>query len=67
VVENYPFKTWLPHKQLALCYYRIEDYKNSLHHNKLAREYLPDDRDIETNIRLLEKRVSTERKQGEKA
>ena len=67
VVENYPFKTWLPHKQLALCYYRIEDYKNSLHHNKLARHYLPDDPDIETNIRLLEKRVSTEPEQGEKA
>jgi glycosyltransferase involved in cell wall biosynthesis len=22
LVENYPFKTWLPHKQLGLCYYK---------------------------------------------
>jgi glycosyltransferase involved in cell wall biosynthesis len=54
-VQHYPFKTWLPHKQLGLCYYRVGDYKRSLHHNKLARKYLPDDPDIETNIRLLER------------
>jgi glycosyltransferase involved in cell wall biosynthesis len=58
LVENYPFKTWLPHKQLGLCYYRIGDYKSSLHHNKLARQYLPGDPDIETNIRHLEKLVN---------
>ena len=53
-IENYPFKTWLPHKQLGLCYYRIGNYERSLHHNKLARQYLPHDQGIETNIRLLE-------------
>ncbi len=56
-VENYPFKTWLPHKQLGLCYYKIGDYRRSLQHNKLARQYLPNDPDIETNIRLLENLV----------
>jgi glycosyltransferase involved in cell wall biosynthesis len=69
LVANYPFKTWLPHKQLGLCYYRIGDYKSSLHHNKIARQYLPDDPDIETNIRFLEKLINgtTEQEQGEEA
>lgn len=57
-IENYPFKTWLPHKQLGLCYYRIGNYERSLHHNKLARQYLPHDQGIETNIRLLENLVN---------
>lgn len=63
--ENYPFKTWLPHKQLGLCYYRIGDYERSLHHNKLARQFLPDDPAVETNIRLLESLVSAPRRQGQ--
>lgn len=58
LVENYPFKTWLPHKQLGLCYYKVGDYQRSLQHNLLARKYLPQDPEIETNIRLLEKLVS---------
>jgi tetratricopeptide (TPR) repeat protein len=68
-VENYAFKTWLPHKQLGLCYYQIGDYQRSLHHNKVARQYLPDDPDIATNIRLLEKLVSgsTEKAQAQDA
>jgi glycosyltransferase involved in cell wall biosynthesis len=57
-IENYPFKTWLPHKQLGLCYYRTGNYERSLHHNKLAQQYLPHDQGIETNIRLLESLVS---------
>jgi glycosyltransferase involved in cell wall biosynthesis len=59
-IENYPFKTWLPHKQLGLCYYRIGNYERSLHHNRLARQYLPHDQGIETNIRLLEGLVSSD-------
>lgn len=58
VVQNYPFKTWLPHKQLGLCYYRIGDYKRSLQHNELARQYLPEDPDIATNIGLLERLIN---------
>ncbi len=58
MVDNYPFKTWLPHKQLGLCYYKIGDYPRSLHHNQLAHQYLPNDPGIETNIRLLEKLVN---------
>jgi glycosyltransferase involved in cell wall biosynthesis len=57
-VQNHPFKTWLPHKQLALCYYQIGDYKRSLQHNQLARQYLPGDSDVEANIRHLERLVN---------
>jgi len=53
-VDSHPFSTWLPHKQLALCYYSLGDYARSLEHNKAARAYLPDDADIATNIRFLE-------------
>jgi glycosyltransferase involved in cell wall biosynthesis len=58
VIQNYPFKTWLPHKQLGLCYYRIGDYQRSLHHNQQAHQYLPDDPDIATNIGHLERLIS---------
>ena len=57
-IENYPFKTWLPHKQLGLCYYQIGDYQLSLHHNRLAHQYLPNDPDIMTNIGFLQRRIN---------
>ena len=65
--QNYPFKTWLPHKQLGLCYYRVGDYKRALSHNELARQYLPHDPDIEKNIRFLKKLAdeSTDQVQAE--
>lgn len=53
-VDNHPFSTWLPHKQLGLCYYRIGDYARSLEHNKAARAYRPDDPEIATNVKFLE-------------
>lgn len=53
-VDNHPFTTWLPHKQLGLCYYRIGDYVRSLEHNKAARAYRPDDAEIATNVKFLE-------------
>jgi glycosyltransferase involved in cell wall biosynthesis len=57
-VQNHAFKTWLPHKQLGLCYYRIGDYQRSLHHNEQASQYLPDDPDIATNIRHLKRLIN---------
>ena len=53
-MHGYPYKTWLPHKQLGLCYVQVGDYHRSLKHNRLARNYLPNDADIQTNIALLE-------------
>ena len=61
ISENYPFRTWLPHKQLGLCYYRIGDYQRSLHHNKQARQYVTSDPDLDKNIRVLEKLIEKPR------
>ena len=53
-IDNLAFRTWLPHKQLGLCYYQLGDYPRSLHHNRQAQTFLPDDPDIRTNIGVLE-------------
>lgn len=58
LVHGYPYKTWLPHKQLGLCYFQIGDYQRSLQHTRLAQNYLPDDADIHTNIGMLEGLIS---------
>ena len=58
-VENYAFKTWLPHKQLGLCYYQLGDYQRSLHHNRQAQGYLPDDAEVRSNIGVLEDLLKT--------
>lgn len=53
-IDSHPVRTWLPHKQLGLCYYQLGDYRRSLHHNQQAARYLPDDADVATNIAVLE-------------
>ena len=53
-IDNLAFRTWLPHKQLGLCYYQLGDYQRSLQHNREAQSFLPDDPDIRTNIGVLE-------------
>ncbi|MGE7765487.1 tetratricopeptide repeat-containing glycosyltransferase family 2 protein [Peribacillus sp. NPDC096540] len=57
VIESQPFRTWLPHKQLALCYFHLADYERSLQHNQLSLTYLPDDKDILQNIQMLKELV----------
>jgi glycosyltransferase involved in cell wall biosynthesis len=52
-IDNHAFRTWLPHKQLGLCYYQLGDYRRSLHHNEQAQAYLPDNAEILTNIGVL--------------
>ncbi len=54
VVENQAFSTWLPRKHLALCYFQIGDYDNSLRHNRIAQSYQPGDQEIAANIAMLE-------------
>ena len=56
-VENHAFKTWLPHKQLGLCYFQVGDYENSLRHNRMALTYLPADQGIAANIGMLEQLI----------
>jgi len=57
-VDSHPFSTWLPHKQLGLCFYRLGDYQRSLEHNRAAAVYLPNDADIATNIGFLESLIN---------
>ena len=56
-IDNLAFRTWLPHKQLGLCYYQLGDYQRSLQHNRQAQTFLPDDPDIRTNIGVLEELI----------
>lgn len=53
LVESHIYRTWLPHKQLAYCYYQLGDYAKSLVHNQEALKLLPNERDIKTNIATL--------------
>lgn len=57
LVEGHIYRTWLPHKQLAYCYYHLGDYAKSLSHNKEALRLLPNDKDIQTNIATLEQLI----------
>jgi glycosyltransferase involved in cell wall biosynthesis len=51
-----PSWTWLPHKQLGLCYYRIGNYKKAIKHIHLALKYSPNDqRMIELQKQLTRK------------
>ncbi len=63
-VESYPFQTWVPHKQLGLCYYQLGDYVRSLKSNQAAQAYRPDDPDLATNIRVLEEILNSAAAQG---
>lgn len=65
VSENYPFRTWLPHKQLGLCFYRLGNYQRSLDHNIQARRYVSSDADLDTNIAMLQQLIKDEAKSQE--
>lgn len=62
-IDNVIFRTWLPHKQLGLCYYQLGEYHASLHHNREVQRYLPDDPEAKTNIAVLESLIA----QGERS
>ena len=53
-IQSHPYRTWLPHKQLGLCYFQIGDPRRSLEHNRAAQRYLPDDEGVAANIAMLE-------------
>ncbi|PHC33084.1 glycosyl transferase [Bacillus toyonensis] len=52
-IEQFIYQTWLPHKQLGLCYYKIGDYRSSYKHNKEVLKYIPDDNETLNNVRVL--------------
>ncbi|MBB6215737.1 glycosyltransferase involved in cell wall biosynthesis [Anaerosolibacter carboniphilus] len=53
-IINQPSRTWLPHMQLGLCYYRLGLYDLSYQHNKMALSYRPQDINILHNLSVLE-------------
>ena len=53
-IQNNASWTWLPHMQLGLCYFQIGNYELSYHHNKIANSYLPENKGIIQNMKLLE-------------
>ncbi|NOU81087.1 glycosyltransferase [Paenibacillus sp. LMG 31459] len=56
-ISNDVARTWLPHMQLGMCYYHLNAYELSYHHNKIASGYLPDDQRILNNLILLENEI----------
>ncbi|KXO06159.1 glycosyl transferase [Bacillus thuringiensis] len=59
-IEQHPFKTWLPHKQLAFCYFQLKDYKQTYHHNKMVLRFLPTDEETLNNIKVIEELMMTD-------
>ncbi|WHY27307.1 tetratricopeptide repeat-containing glycosyltransferase family 2 protein [Bacillus wiedmannii] len=59
-IEQQPFKTWLPHKQLAFCYFQLKDYKQSYHHNKRVLSFLPTDEETLNNMKVIEELMMTD-------
>jgi tetratricopeptide (TPR) repeat protein len=57
-IQNNISRTWLPHMQLALCYYQMGEYELSSHHNNIALSYRPDDQTIINNVKLVEEIIN---------
>lgn len=57
-IQNNISHTWLPHMQLGLCYYEMGKYELSYHHNKIALSYRPDDKNIISNVKLIEEIIN---------
>lgn len=57
-VENHAFATWLPHKQLGMCYFQVGNLEKSLHHTRIAQTYQPEDTTYAENITMLEQAIS---------
>ena len=57
-MENHTFATWLPHKQLGMCYFQVGNLEKSLHHTRIAQTYQPEDTTYAENITMLEQAIS---------
>ena len=57
-IQSHAYRTWLPHKQLGLCYFQIGDPQRSLLHNRAAQQYLPQDEGVAANIAMLEEMLA---------
>ncbi|OQR53164.1 glycosyltransferase family 2 protein [Bacillus sp. CDB3] len=45
-----PCYTWLPHLQLCICYYRINNNEKSIYHNEQAAKFVPNHPSVKYNI-----------------
>ncbi|WP_042347919.1 glycosyltransferase [Bacillus massiliigorillae] len=61
-VSQQIFQTWLPHKQLAMCYYFLGEYEQSYKHNQEVLRYKPEDQDVHTNLKVLENLIQQNKK-----
>jgi glycosyltransferase involved in cell wall biosynthesis len=59
-IVNLPSRTWLPHMQLGLCYFRLGRYDLSYQHNKIALSYQSGDKSIINNLMLLDELLKQE-------
>lgn len=55
ISDDYPSRTWLPHSQLAYCYYVLEENELSYKHLAIALSYRPHDPHMLKNKEMLEK------------
>ncbi|MEB9686074.1 glycosyl transferase [Bacillus thuringiensis serovar pingluonsis] len=58
------YQTWLPHQQLAFCYYYMGEYKKSYRHNQKVLFYKPQDENAKKNIKMLEELLRQENIDG---
>jgi len=63
-VENHAFATWLPHKQLGMCYFQVGNLEKSLHHTRIAQSYQPEDQTYAANIAMLEALIAERNEAG---
>lgn len=53
-VSQQVYQTWVPQKQLALCYFYMGEYEKSYQYNQQVLVYQPDDQDTQQNVKILE-------------
>ncbi|PEP87485.1 tetratricopeptide repeat-containing glycosyltransferase family 2 protein [Bacillus toyonensis] len=56
-VDKNPFRTWLPHKQLGLCYEMKEEDRQALKYYQQVLEFLPDDPEAKQKIQYLQQKM----------
>ncbi|PYI51602.1 glycosyltransferase [Paenibacillus flagellatus] len=59
-IDNVPSRTWLPHMQLAHCYFRAGDYDQAYRHNQLALDFRPNDEHIRGHMKLCRERLGAQ-------
>lgn len=56
-VSQQIYQTWLPYKQLALCYFFIQEYEKSYQYIKKTLIYQPDDKESQQNMQIIKNKL----------